>query len=264
MNFKEIIGPDELDWKVVQLDWKKIGKDELKLGTPMSRDGVEANDASCYGILMDDVQKDKHFQARVIVSGCVDFAKAEEYSGIKISAEAKKAIGKVWSQGGGGLTELPEGYPYKEKAFEDIVWDGSTDGRASFGPDGMKYYKVGEAVSVDNLIGGTLHRLTVPTGAVYTIALTERNVAEVTTGVINIADYAVSALAPISLGEGMDIPEAGLYFAEGTAEYAVALYAPETIHTMAPEFMPLLTSPNGTKYKLTVADDGTLSAVALS
>lgn len=30
------------------------------------------------------------------------------------------------------------------------------------------------------------------------------------------------------------------------------------------EFLPLLTSPNGTKYKLTVSDDGTLSAVAVS
>ncbi len=38
----------------------------------------------------------------------------------------------------------------------------------------------------------------------------------------------------------------------------------ETIQPMAEEFMPLLTSPNGTKYKLTVADDGTLSAVAVS
>ena len=31
-----------------------------------------------------------------------------------------------------------------------------------------------------------------------------------------------------------------------------------------PEFLPLLTSPNGTKYKLTVSDDDTLSAVAQS
>lgn len=119
MNFKDIIGPDELDWKVIPLDWKKIGKDELKLGTPMSKDGVEANDASCYGILMDDVEKGKHFQARVIVSGCVDFDKAEAYSGVKVSEEAKKAIGKVWSQAGGGPIDpkrLPEGYPYKENA----------------------------------------------------------------------------------------------------------------------------------------------------
>ena len=30
------------------------------------------------------------------------------------------------------------------------------------------------------------------------------------------------------------------------------------------EFLPTLTSPNGTKYQLTVSDDGTLSAVAVS
>ena len=24
---------------------------------------------------------------------------------------------------------VPEGYPYKEKAFEDIIWDGNTEGR---------------------------------------------------------------------------------------------------------------------------------------
>lgn len=129
MNYREIIGPDELDWKVIPLDWKKIGKEELKLGTPMSKDGVVANDASCYGILMDDVQKDKHFQARVIVSGCVDFAKAEEYSGIKVSAEAKKAIGKVWSQGGGGLTELIAHEAYhvyltrRGHDSEDAAWE---------------------------------------------------------------------------------------------------------------------------------------------
>lgn len=119
MNFKDIIGPDELDWKVIPLDWKKIGKNELKLGTPVSKDGLEANDASCYGILMDDVEKGKHFQARVIVSGCVDFAKAEEYSGVKISEEAKNAIGKVWSQAGGGLAELPDGVPYVETIYDE-------------------------------------------------------------------------------------------------------------------------------------------------
>lgn len=119
MNFKDIIGPDELDWKVIPLDWKKIGKDELKLGTPMSKDGLEANDASCYGILMDDAEKGKHFQARVIVSGCVDFDKAEEYSGVKISEEAKNAIGKVWSQAGGGLAELPDGVPYVETIYDE-------------------------------------------------------------------------------------------------------------------------------------------------
>lgn len=38
----------------------------------------------------------------------------------------------------------------------------------------------------------------------------------------------------------------------------------ETITPMAEEFMPVLTSPNGTKYKLTVDDTGTLSATEVT
>lgn len=37
----------------------------------------------------------------------------------------------------------------------------------------------------------------------------------------------------------------------------------EVITPLDEKFMPVLTSPNGTKYKLTVADDGTLSATAV-
>lgn len=38
----------------------------------------------------------------------------------------------------------------------------------------------------------------------------------------------------------------------------------ETITPMAEEFMPVLTSPNGTKYKLTVDDTGTISATEVT
>ena len=38
----------------------------------------------------------------------------------------------------------------------------------------------------------------------------------------------------------------------------------ETITPMAEEFMPMLTSPNGTKYKLTVNDSGTISATEVT
>ena len=36
-----------------------------------------------------------------------------------------------------------------------------------------------------------------------------------------------------------------------------------TVHQMDAKYLPFLVSPNGTKYKLAVADDGTLSAVAV-
>lgn len=61
----------------------------------------------------------------------------------------------------------------------------------------------------------------------------------------------------------VELPGKGRYY----EMEEVCVYGPglsETIHPMAPEFLPALTSPNGTKYQLTVADDGTLSAVAVS
>ena len=38
----------------------------------------------------------------------------------------------------------------------------------------------------------------------------------------------------------------------------------EDVRQIDPKCLPALTSPNGTKYQLAVADDGTLSAVAVS
>lgn len=49
--------------------------------------------------------------------------------------------------------------------------------------------------------------------------------------------------------------------AEHTIGIAIVL---ETVTPMAEEFMPVLKSPNGTKYKLTVDDTGTLSATEVT
>lgn len=245
MTFKDIIGPDELDWKVVQLDWKKIGKNELKLGTPMSKDGVEANDANCYGILMDDVEKGKHEQARVIVSGCVDFTKAEEYSGIKISAEAKKAIGKVWSQGGGGLTELPDGYPYKEGSKTEIVWDGNPEGKVNVEIDGeVIFTKVSDATpSVDEL--SPMYAKAAGAGdpieldAAYNV--TGNGCIYLPVGGAPAIVIAHEPNASISNGQiSLVFPEAGVYFGP-FGHYGVTgyfCYGSETIHTIAPEYLP--------------------------
>lgn len=233
MNFKDIIGPDELDWKVIPLDWKKIGKDELKLGTPMSKDGLEANDASCYGILMDDVEKSKHFQARVIVSGCVDFAKAEEYSGIKISEEAKKAIGKVWSQAGGDSgpidpKRLPEGYPYKEEAT-------ILDGTFEFADMGGGMYASPIEDETFALVDGTTYTVIWDGEAYQCVAgLAEES------GTVFIGN-------PIMMGGAEDTGEPFVIAQQGeetamatqdTAATHTVKVCTETIHPMAPEFLP--------------------------
>lgn len=65
---------------------------------------------------------------------------------------------------------------------------------------------------------------------------------------------------------GATFAKAGVYFSNIGWSYVQSFTSPttETIQPMAEEFMPMLTSPNGTKYQLTVSDDGTLSAVAVS
>lgn len=66
------------------------------------------------------------------------------------------------------------------------------------------------------------------------------------------------------VGQGVGAQNICFMFSE-EGEYTISLYAMgETVEPLPEEYMPLLTSPNGTKYKLTVADDGTLSAVAVT
>ena len=49
---------------------------------------------------------------------------------------------------------LPQGYPYKEeKAFEDIIWDGNTEGRTFIQSDECVFCKVGKPIKMDKIIG---------------------------------------------------------------------------------------------------------------
>ena len=75
-------------------------------------------------------------------------------------------------------------------------------------------------------------------------------------------------------GTGTDTGEPFLFVDQGHGKKMIATNDTAATHTVtvrreivyhiASEFLPELTSPNGTKYKLTVSDDGTLSAVAQS
>lgn len=109
----KIFGPDTLDWRVIPINWDAIEGDTIPAGTPMDKDGNIANDASCYGVLMDDVQRGRNKKngGRVVISGCIDVAEAEKHSGVKLSDEAKAAVPDLWSPGGASswndLTDKP-------------------------------------------------------------------------------------------------------------------------------------------------------------
>ena len=138
---------------------------------------------------------------------------------------------------GGGLTKLPEGYPYKEKVFEDIVWDGDTEGRVAI--EGMGCYKVSEITpSIEQLVGATLVTYLPQSDATKDYVLTADYFMEVAPGLFGLSDgFVMVATAPVSM-DGLEIKEAGLYFSDGSAERSYKLLMPEVIHPMAPEFLP--------------------------
>ena len=143
---------------------------------------------------------------------------------------------------------LPEGYPYKSE--EPIL-----DGTFEFADGGGVYM---HQIADENftIVDGKSYTIIWDVEAYQCVAIT--------------VDNGLVALGNLLIGSaGNDTGEPFL-FAEGmivttdTAATHTVTVREETIHPMAPEFLPTLTSPNGTKYQLTVSDDGTLSAVAQS
>ena len=98
----KMFGMDTLDWRQVFIDWDAITEDVILAGTPMNKDGRMANDGTVYGILMDDVQRKRNKQGRVVISGVIDLEACEKHSGITLSGACKAALPDVWSQTGGG------------------------------------------------------------------------------------------------------------------------------------------------------------------
>ena len=172
----------------------------------------------------------------------------------------------VWAPGGGtgpiDPKRLPEGYPYKEQI--SIDWDGNTDGLvATTGSPSLTLYKISD----------TLYDVGAITGFNYTMGNGETSETHnETPGLLGSGNAWTSSgnMVWCCLTEnytmssyGITFPEPGLYVM-GNPYFWIENVSFDILHPMTEEFMPLLTSPNGTKYKLTVSDDGTLSAVAVS
>jgi hypothetical protein len=252
---------DDFDWREVKIDWDAMAGDVIKAGTPMSREGLIANDGNAYGILMDDVQRKRNKRGRVIVAGCVDVAKAEEHSGVKLSAAAKKALGDVWSQGFGGA--LPEGVPYAQTTEVALVKDVTTRvNNTTYIVDGA-----GAAIKIEL---GKKYRV-MWDGVEYICPAVDDSTPDkkIKHFISDNGEYYSDAFTicydqTCFSGNWME-PSCGIRPHDDSVPHTVSLYEiVEDVQKLDPRCLPELTSPNGTKYQLTVSDDGTLSAVAVS
>lgn len=144
---------------------------------------------------------------------------------------------------------LPEGYPYKEGIKTEIVWDGNAEGKVNVEINGeVIFTKVSDATpSVDEL--SPMYAQTVDEHNAGNDP-TELNAADIMTGngciyiPIGGAPTIVIAHEPnasINMGQmSLVFPEAGVYFGP-IGHYGVTgyfCYGSETIHPMAPEFLP--------------------------
>lgn len=95
----EILNRDGYEGIPVTLDFSAVtetenGRKIVKAGTPIGDAGVVDNTATVRGILFWDVYEDRPI-GTVLKKAYINIAKAQEHSGVTISAEAKAALPMV-------------------------------------------------------------------------------------------------------------------------------------------------------------------------
>jgi hypothetical protein len=178
--------------------------------------------------------------------------------------------------GGGGasswndLADKPFGEEVTEVHGDTLTWDGNTDGLVCAMD---AFYKVSDVVFTLDELRGSVAVISdgqivssEDEGALFELA---DGISVLSETVVCVSEKAVGA----DVG-GIVFPEAGLYFSAledagkliHVSSFTVPNYTgfvttKETVKTLDEKFMPTLTSPNGTKFKLTVDDSGAVSAV---
>ena len=159
----------------------------------------------------------------------------------------------VWAPGGGSgpidPKRLPEGYPYKEETYMDN-YEGQVT--VTIGANGTNTEDMICAVE-----DGVKYKVTWDGQDYFATAKADESDAD------KIYAFKVADGFPFDMyctfaSGGM--PKLIIENAEPGDHTFQIFFVKEAVHPMAPEFIQL-TSPNGTMYKLSVADDGTLSAV---
>jgi hypothetical protein len=155
--------------------------------------------------------------------------------------DVRKSIPEVaqadWSQNDGTKPDYVKNRThYAEKAFEDIIWDGDTEGRdIGYINDNNIFYKVSDKIlSVEDLIEAT---------AVYTNGtvhqLDEDRVRQESEDLINIdLNAGVVILAPTTY-RGTVFSSTGVYFLLNNGTYHITgLKAKETVHKLDAKYLP--------------------------
>lgn len=161
------------------------------------------------------------------------------------------------------LTDKPF---YEGKAFEPIVWDGTTEGHEIMSSD-----RNGWSVDICKL-----HDSFIPAESLDKIAIKFNgeviNEVPASEAVVDGSGWYISGMFLASKGDmicapGAEIIPEGLwvFLEEDLPEGFEATILPATtVKPLDEKYMPILTSPSGMKFRLTVDDSGTVSAVEVT
>lgn len=172
---------------------------------------------------------------------------------------------------------LPEHLQFGETTVkgDTLTWDGNTEGLASVDLGGASMYHVSDIVPEIEAFSNGYSFSILQEGQIETAELTAEDYADIKDifaeyGFIMPAEqiYIIPSDNFNMPGLGQVFPQKGVYFmGMGDVMRVASLTIPgytgfesTTVKTLDEKFMPILTSPNGTKYKLAVSDDGTLAA----
>ena len=140
---------------------------------------------------------------------------------------------------------------YVEKAFEDITWDGDTEGRNAtevFHSSG--YYKVSDQIpTAEALNGATVERFD---GVI--VEINEDELTQRAEEVLACHNPHVLIISAPTTWEGMSFPSAGVYFwkydSGAQVMHTHSLKAKETVHKLDPKYLP--DDIGGEKYDMVI------------
>lgn len=165
---------------------------------------------------------------------------------------------------------------------DTLTWDGNTEGLVSvdaFAEMLGTLYKISDAVpTLEDCISGATYYIVAHNGEQENRSVGHDEIAEMSSfvGCLCIGDF-IALVAPENNfqieveGVAAIFPEAGLYTAFGSDITLTSLTIPgytgfetKTIKRLDEKYMPILTSPNGTKFRLAVNDDGTVTTAEVT
>lgn len=168
---------------------------------------------------------------------------------------------------------LPDHLQFGETTVkgDTLTWDGNTDGLVSVNElesDQPYFYKISDAViTMADYANGVIVEI-----AGQSQTLPAEYIAEqiATEGAVAVCDFVFYVPKDNTNAFDATFPEAGWYHVDPTESGGILCavtipgytgFESTTVKPLDEKFMPILTSPNGTKYKLVVNDDGTIGTV---